>query len=201
MHLLHPFMPFCTEEFYAVVKERNESDVLVVKQFEFVEDKNINLIKSKLFDGELLKSFVTTIRDLRNKNQIKPKEPLNLIIEDKNNGISIQEIKPIIIKLANLSDIRFETAKPNNSISFVISNGNIKCHLETGSSIDSSLQKDDLQKELAHLEGFLKSVNAKLSNEKFVAHAKPEVLALEQKKKSDAESRMNAVKESLLGLN
>jgi valyl-tRNA synthetase len=198
MHLLHPFMPFCTEEFYAVVKERNESDVLVTKQFD--KDLMYPIDSSNLIlqSAELLKQVVSTIRDVRNKNQLKPKDKLKLMIETIDKS-SFEVIQSTISKLANLSEIKFNETKTSNSIHFVV--GNNKCYLNAGSLINTDSQKEDLEKELDYLVGFLKSVQAKLSNEKFVANAKPEVLALEQKKKSDAESRMNAVKESLLGLN
>ena len=191
MQLLHPFMPFCTEEFYATVKERNENDVLVVKQFAINHSlADVTILNS----GELLKELVSTIRDLRNKNKLKPKDALKLNIETLDKS-AFATIEKMAMKLGNLSAINFTTEKPANGINFVL--GNNKFSLDAGNLINTASQKDDLQKELVYLEGFLKSVNAKLGNEKFVANAKPEVIAIEQKKKSDAESRMNAIKESL----
>jgi valyl-tRNA synthetase len=194
MQLLHPFMPFCTEEFYATVKERNESDVLVISQFENLKMSQFEN-EEILSSGNLLKELVSTIRDLRNKNQLKPKDALKLNIETLDKS-AFAAIEKMVMKLGNLSAINFTNGKPTNGINFVL--GNNKFSLDAGSLINTASQKDDLQKELAHLEGFLKSVNAKLGNEKFVANAKPEVIALEQKKKSDAESRMNAINESLV---
>ncbi|MEN9523727.1 MAG: hypothetical protein RL065_2104 [Bacteroidota bacterium] len=195
MHLLHPFMPFCTEEFYSFVKERNENDVLVIKQFNTQFSASSS---SVLSNGELMKEIVSTIRDARNKNQLKPKDKLKLMIETSDKS-SFEAIQSTVCKLANLTEITFNDSKAANAINFVI--GNNKCYLDAGSLINTDSQKDDLEKELIYLEGFLKSVNAKLSNEKFVANAKPELVALEQKKKSDAESRLIAIKESLSGLN
>ncbi len=197
MQLLHPFMPFCTEEFYATVKERNENDVLVVKQFANSKTE-FGIVMSEVIalkEGELLKELVSTIRDLRNKNQLKPKDALKLNIETLDKS-AFATIEKMAMKLGNLSAINFTTEKPANGINFVL--GNNKFSLDAGNLINTASQKDDLQKELVYLEGFLKSVNAKLGNEKFVANAKPEVIAIEQKKKSDAESRMNAIKESLV---
>jgi valyl-tRNA synthetase len=144
-----------------------------------------------------MKELVSTIRDVRNKNQLKPKETLKLSIETTNSA-SYKNISSVICKLGNLSAIDFVSEKATG-ITFVI--GNNKFYLDAGNLIDATSQKAELQKELNYLEGFLKSVNAKLSNEKFVANAKPEILAIEQKKKSDAESRMNAIKESLVAVN
>ena len=197
MQLLHPFMPFCTEEFYHAVQERN--DDLMMKQFVSIGLANLegspNLV---LEQGNLLKELVSTIRDLRNKNQLKPKDALKLNIETLDKS-AFAAIEKMVLKLGNLSAINFTIEKPTNGINFVL--GNNKFSLDAGNLINRASQQDDLQKELVYLEGFLKSVNAKLGNEKFVANAKPEVIAIEQKKKSDAESRMNAIKESLVNVN
>jgi valyl-tRNA synthetase len=140
---------------------------------------------------------ITGIRDVRNKNQIKPKEQIQLHIQTAATG-TYQSIENILAKQLNAKAIVFVADKVANTISAVI--GNDKFYIESEQPINTGSQKDDLLKDLQHQQGFLVSVEKKLSNEKFVANAKPEVLALEQKKKADALSRIKAIEESLAGL-
>jgi valyl-tRNA synthetase len=191
MQLLHPYMPFITEEIYHLLEDR--TDDLCVKQlgsFKSVE-------KQILHQGNLLKEVITGIRDVRNKNQIKPKEQIQLHIHTAS-AVTYQSIESILAKQLNAKAILYVKDKVNNCISAVI--GNDKFYIESEQPINTGSQKEDLVKDLEHQKGFLLSVEKKLSNEKFVANAKPEVLAMEQKKKADALSRIKAIEESLAAL-
>ncbi len=188
MQLLHPYMPFVTEEIYHLLKV--QSDDLCVKQFTATQKADENI----LMQGELLKQVITGIRDGRNKNQLKPKETIKLFIETDNKA-SYNSIKNILCKQVNADELSFTPQAIPNTI--VIAVEKDKFYLETDKELDISTLKDDLLKDLEHQRGFLASVEKKLGNERFVQNAKPEVLALEQKKKADAQARIRTIEESL----
>ena len=191
MQLLHPYTPFVTEEIYHLLEERN--DDLCVKQFEKVMVTDLQILET----ANLLKAVITGIRDVRNKLQIKPKETIALHIQTELANV-YEGIKDILAKQVNAKSILFTNEPVTGTITCVI--GKDKFYIETEQPLNSGMQKDDLLKELTHLEGFLISVDKKLSNEKFVQNAKPEVLALEQKKKADAETKIKVIEESLSSL-
>ncbi|MFZ1371270.1 MAG: valine--tRNA ligase [Ferruginibacter sp.] len=188
VQLLHPYMPFVTEEIYHLLKE--QSDDLCVKQFAAVKTVDENM----LAQGELLKQVITAIRDGRNKNQLKPKEAIKLFIETAS-GESYGSILHILSKQVNAEAVSFTGEAIPNTIVLTVEKD--KFYIKTEKELDNATLKDDLLKDLLHQKGFLLSVEKKLSNEKFVQNAKPEVLALEQKKKADAEARIKTIEESL----
>ncbi|MBP6023090.1 valine--tRNA ligase [Ferruginibacter sp.] len=193
MQLLHPYMPFVTEEIYHLLEERK--DDLCINQLN--NNLRLDIDTGFLIKGGLLQTVITGIRDVRNKNQIKPKEQIDIYIQT----VSIdtyQAIESILAKQLNAKAISFVKDKIPGTISSVI--GNDTFYIKSEQPINTGSQKDDLVKDLEHQKGFLLSVEKKLSNEKFVANAKPEVLALEQKKKADALSRIKAIEESLAAL-
>ena len=191
MQLLHPFMPFITEEIYHLLDERK--DDLCVKQLENIAAADIQILEKAI----LLKEIITGIRDIRNKQQIKPKETIVLHIQTEN-AMAFNGIKDILAKQVNSKSIVFTNEPVANTITTVI--GKDKFYIETQQTLNTENQKEDLFKELNHLKGFLLSVEKKLGNEKFVANAKPEVLALEQKKKADALTKIKVIEESLAAL-
>ena len=188
MELLHPFMPFVTEEIYHLLRE--QSTDLCVKQQVIAE----NYQQDMLDQGALLKQVITALREARNKNQVKPKDIIQLYVQtaDANNYATIETI---LIKQINASTISYVNEPVANTV--VVAVEKDKFYIQTGKVLDSTTLKTDLLKDLAHQKGFLLSVEKKLSNEKFVANARPEVLAIEQKKKADAEARIKTIEESL----
>ncbi len=188
VQLLHPYMPFVTEEIYHLLEERQ--DDLCVKQMTAA----VPVEKTILQQGELLKQVISAIRDARNKNQLKPKDTINLFIETPS-AESYRSITGILGKQVNAAHISFSEEPVANSI--VVAVEKDKFYIETGKELDASALKGDLLKDLEHQKNFLASVEKKLSNEKFVQNAKPEVIALEQKKKADAEARIKTIEESL----
>lgn len=191
LQMLHPFMPFITEEIYHLLKERKED--LMVKQFTPVGKSDAEI----LVVGSKLKSLITSIREARNKHQIKPKEPVNLFIETASEE-SYHPIKPILIKQVNATSISFKGKPEAASIMLVI--GTDTVYVESEKEIDKDSQREKLLKDLNYLKGFLISVDKKLSNDKFVQNAKPEVIELERKKKRDAEEKINIIQQSLSSL-
>ena len=188
LQLLHPFMPFVTEEIYHQLKER-KTDLMVSQ---YAEATNLN--RTLLSEGSFLKEIITAIRDARNKNQLKQKDAIKLHIETGNKDL-YQSIENILANQVNAESIQYTTAQVANTITVVVQKD--KIYIESTADIDTTAQKQKLQKDLDHLKGFLQSVNKKLSNEKFVQNAKPEVIAIEKKKKADAEEKIKLIEESL----
>jgi valyl-tRNA synthetase len=192
MQLLHPFMPFITEEIYHSINERK--DDICVKQQSAANAFNT----ASLEQGTLLKNVITALRDARNKNQLKPKDAIQLHIQT-NATNQYKAIENILGKQINASAISYTKETVSNTI--VVAVEKDKFYIESEKQLDSASLKDDLLKDLAHQKGFLESVLKKLSNERFVQNAKPEVLAMEQKKQADAEARIKTIEESLAALN
>ena len=186
-------MPFITEEIYHLLAERNILDDLAIKQFSAI----IPAHKHNLQEGELLKKVISTIRDARNKNQVKPKETIKLsIVTDSRDDY--RDIEIILAKQVNADSIFYVTSAPAKSI--VVAVEKDKFYFETGHAIDAVALRQELEKDLEHQQQFFASVTKKLSNERFVANARPEVVELEQKKQADALARIKAIEESLAGL-
>ena len=194
MQLLHPFMPFITEEVFHQLKPRQEDLTIRPLAALAVVDKET------LAAGELLKQLISAVRDARNKNQIKPKEPIKLHIESETPSL-IASITPLLSKQVNASSVRCENSISSiaNSITVVV--GKQKVHIETTVTLDTGAQKEKMLKDLDHLRGFLASVEKKLSNEKFVQQANPSVIENERKKKADALTKIRLIEESLRSLN
>ena len=193
LQILHPFMPFITEEIYSLLKERQANDVLCIRQFGSVQHAD----KKLLDEGELLKQVITAIRDARVKNSLKSKDPIQLHIQTANEA-SFRDVQGILLKQVNGEGLSFTNEAVPNTI--LVVSGKDKFYLQTESAIDNTSQKEQLAKDLEYLRGFLISVDKKLRNEKFVQNAKPEVVALEQKKRADAEAKIKAIEESLSGM-
>ncbi|MHA4811180.1 valine--tRNA ligase [Flavitalea flava] len=190
LQLLHPFMPFITEEIYHILSEKTVGDDLCIKQFGSVGKINPEFLSQ----GVLLKESISALRDARNKAQIKPKEPVRLYIQSAIEPV-YQLITPILARQVNAPDIAF-TKEPIPGALAIVS-GKDKFYIVTEQVVDTGNQKEELQKELIYLKGFLEAVNKKLTNERFVKNAKPEVVQFEQKKKEDAELKIKVLEESL----
>jgi valyl-tRNA synthetase len=188
MQLLHPFMPFVTEEVFHQLTTR-DTDLCILRQ-SACDAPN----QSLLDQGRLLQQVISGIRDVRNKQQIKPKESIRLHIMS-NNTDTYNQILPILAKQVKAESIAFTTSAIEPSFTTVI--GKDTFYLASEQPINTEQQKVDLEKELNHLIGFLASVEKKLSNEKFMQNARPDVLALEQKKKADATAKIQIIRESL----
>ena len=189
MQLLHPFMPFITEEIYHQLKER--SDDLTIKLLPAISKSNDQV----LINGILLKDVITAIRDARVKAQLKPKDSVRLTILTDNKN-TYQRIESILAKQVNAESISYaDVPAGTNSITVVVNKD--KFYLETTTEMDLSSQREQLQKDLDYLRGFLVSVDKKLNNEKFVNNAKPDVVEIERKKKADAEAKIKVIEESL----
>ncbi len=191
MQLLHPFMPFITEEIYHLLELRTGD--LCIKQFEAVSLPD----QSVLNTGLLLKTSITAIRDARNKAQLKPKQEIVLHIQPAEKSL-YAPIAWLLTKQVNATTLHYTTEAIPQSIPVVA--GKDKFYLVSDQPVAVGNQKEDLLKEQEHLKGFLAAVEKKLANERFVLNAKAEVIALEKKKKSDAEAKLKVIEESLAAL-
>ena len=188
LKLLHPFMPFITEELWQNLCERKEGESLMVTPLEQVgeEAKGEEAIRqaaAQYFE------IISSIRNIRAQKNISPKEVLTLIAPDA--------LPAIVTKLGNV-EVVVGAEKSAGCASFIVGTTEYNIPLEKFINVDEELKK--LEAELAHQEGFLRGVMGKLNNERFVANAKPEIVELERKKKSDAESRIATLKEAIAAL-
>ncbi len=190
MQLLHPFMPFITEELYHLVNEQDED--LVVKQFQPTGEPQLGVLEQ----GALLQQVITNIRDARNKSKLKPKDAITLSIETAETA-KYSGITSILARQLNAS-VGFTTEAVSPAV--VVTLEKDKFFIQSDALEHTGNQQDELLKDLEYQRKFLESVAKKLSNERFVQNAKPEVVALEQKKKADAEARIKTIVESLSNL-
>jgi valyl-tRNA synthetase len=189
MQLLHPFMPFITEDVYHLLREHD--DDICVKQ---IQNLDVSIKENISVLGELLKNTITAIRDARNKNSIKLKETIELFIQtDKSDNYKMFDA--ILRKQVNAKEILF--TKENVPQTIVVTIEKDKFFIKTDQQTDTTALRSDLEKDLAYQKNFLQSVQKKLSNERFVQNAKPEVVELERKKQADAEARIKTIEESL----
>lgn len=193
VQLLHPFMPFVTEELYHLLRERKEGDDVVIRQFISPAATH----PAVLAEGALAKEVISSIRDARNKNQFKPKDEIELFIETHHEK-AFHRIENIIAKQVNANKVAYTKESLSGAIALVI--GKDKFYIVTERAIDSAAQKEQLLKDLEYQQGFRKSVENKLSNERFVANAKPEVVEAERKKLADCTAKIQAIEESLKSL-
>jgi valyl-tRNA synthetase len=190
---LHPFMPFLTEELWHELRERSEREAIIVASWPQVKAFDEALLQ----ESKLAFQLVTEIRNLRNAKGISPKEALKLQVRTEAYS-DLETFKPIITKLSNLSEVSTVVERPSNGFTILVASTEFFIVVEH--QIDAAKEREEILKELEYQKGFIASVDKKLSNEKFVANAKPEVVAIERKKKADAEARIKALDEALARL-
>lgn len=191
LQLLHPYMPFITEEIYHQL--RVQSDDLSVKQADEAGAVDSRIIAQ----GEILKNVISAVRDARVKNGIKNKESIKLYIQAENRG-DYEALFNILERQVNAEGIAFTDATVEKCINVLVQKD--KLYIETQTELDTTAQKEQLEKDIVYLEGFLASVEKKLGNERFVQNAKPEVVDIERKKKADAEEKIAALRDALASL-
>ena len=193
LHLLHPFMPFITEELWQQMYERNaeEGESLMVSALSM--DTYVDTAFVAQF--EVVKGVISNIRSIRLQKNIAQKEPLDLQVLGEN---PVAEFNAVIQKMCNLSAITVVESKAEGASSFMV--GTTEYAVPLGNMIDVEAEIARMEAELKHKEGFLQGVLKKLSNEKFVNNAPAAVLEMERKKQADAESIISSLKESIAAL-
>lgn len=190
LKVMHPFMPFITEEIWSLIKEREEKENIIIADWPKAEKSDAALV-SKI---ELLKEVVGSVRNLRQQKNMSPKEKLDIYELGENSGIPVS----LAVKLCNLSSYQYTNAKIEKAYSFMVRT--VELFIPLQNALNSDEEKERLKKELDYNKGFLQSVQKKLANEKFVQNAKPEVIEIEKKKQADAESKIKALEEQLASL-
>ncbi|MDR6516327.1 valine--tRNA ligase [Chryseobacterium camelliae] len=189
MKLLHPFMPFLTEELWQTISERSINEALVIAQQK----------KAGSYDEAIIKNFETAselISGIRNYRQTKGISPRETV--DVYTNASAFANEAVIKKLANVSEVYFGTKTDKPSFTFLV--GATEVSIPLSENLDLEEEKSKTEEELKYLKGFLISVDKKLSNEKFVANAKPEVVETERKKQKDAQDKITILEEKLKSL-
>ena len=193
MKILHPFMPFITEDIWHLLKERQDGDDLIIAQQP----------AQKVVDNDILNQFIFTqdvinnIRKIRAEKNISMKEAIELIVVDKDGSVN-KEFDSVIMKLCNVSSVNYVTETPQDAFGFLVRA--TEYFIPVTDNIDTEAEIKKLEEELAYAQGFLKSVEAKLSNEKFVNGAPAAVVDKERKKKSDAEAKIKVIEQQLATL-
>lgn len=193
MKVLHPFMPFLSEEIWHILKERKNGESIMVA----------DMPKAVAFDKELMQKFATAkeiimaVRNVRQKKNIAQKNPLELFIKTNSETLD-PNFDGLIAKLCNLEKVEYTTDKVDNAMSFMVKSAEF--FIPFGDAIDVEAEKKKLEAELKYAQGFLKTVMKKLSNERFVNSAPAKVVDLEKAKQADAEAKIKVLQEQLKSL-
>ena len=190
MRILHPFMPFVTEEIWHALADRPEGSSIMVQHM----PRSVFFDQRMLDDFELAREIIAGVRNLRNSKGLSPKEQLELFVK----GQCPAMFNGIICKLGNVGKIESVTDKVEGALSFMV--GTTECFVPVSLNIDKEAELKKLNEELKYAEGFLATVMKKLSNEKFVNGAPEKVVAVERQKKADAESKIAALKAQIEAL-
>lgn len=191
--LLQPFTPFVAEELWHLLRERKEGEDIIIAKWPTVAAYDLSV----LMQFGVAEEVVTNIRNIRKKNNIANKVRIELFVK-KNNEID-PAFDPVILKMGNLSLMEYTADKVANANSFLVQSN--EYFIPFGDAIDVSAEKEKMEEELNYTKGFLKSVQGKLSNEKFVNGAPEQVLANERKKEADALQKIAILEEKLASLN
>lgn len=189
MRLVHPWTPFISEEIWQNIQERAENDSICIQEF----PKSGTVDTKILADFEILFELVSWVRNTRQSKRMSPKDSLPLSINTQE-ASKYTHLEDLMKKMANLSEITFVTFSVKG-MSLVIKGDEFG--IDLGENLDVEAERENLQKELEYTQGFKKSVEAKLANERFVANAKPELVQREKDKLADAEAKIKAIEESL----
>ena len=193
LKMLHPFMPFITEELWQHIYERKDGESIMRDKLEISAPtgEDMKLIE----DIESVKQIVAGVRIVRNQKNIANKETLSLQCVGEN---ALKDYDSVVGKMANMTSIDVVTEKDCTAAAFMV--GTLEYAVPLGDMIDVAAEIEKMEAQLKHLEGFLAGVSKKLSNERFVANAPEAVVALERKKQSDSMEKIAALKESISSL-
>ncbi len=190
LKMLHPFMPFITEELWQHIYDRKDGESIMREKLEIpaptAEEQKLAA------DIEAVKQIIAGVRTVRNQKNIAQKEQLSLQVVSKND---FEAYNDVTLKMANLDKIEVIAEKSADASSFMV--GTDEFAVPLGDLIDVAAEIEKAEAQLKHLEGFLMGVRKKLSNENFVAHAPEKVVALERKKESDSVEKIAALKATI----
>ncbi|MDA3779131.1 MAG: valine--tRNA ligase [Bacteroidales bacterium] len=190
LKILHPFMPFITEEIWHLIEKRNDGESIMIEKMPKADNYNQNIISS----FEDVKETISAIRNIRKEKNIPQKENLKLYVK----GNYKPEFVTIIQKLGNITEIENTNEKIEGAVSFIIKSGEFYIPLGDLVNVDDEIAK--MKEELNYTKGFLKSVKKKLSNDRFVNNAPEKVVKIERKKLMDAEEKIKVIEERIVSL-
>jgi valyl-tRNA synthetase len=194
MVALHPFMPFVTEEIWHQLRERPAGNDCCAQRYPVAGQADESFI-SKV---EAAKSIITGIRDIRNQNQVKPRDPLAITVQDSTTAQALfaqSGVKEMVTKMAVLQSLTISTEEPENAKSFI--SGTDKYFVALNQTINIEAERKKITDELEYQLGFIRSIEQKLSNERFVSSAPAKVVDNERKKLADGLARVQMLEESL----
>jgi valyl-tRNA synthetase len=192
LKLLHPFMPFLTEEIWQYIKTRTPEEALIIAQWPTSVAYDASLVN----DFEFAKEVISGIRTMRKDKNIPFKDVLELKVVNKEGSASFFD--SVIAKLTNISSITYVNEKVEGALSYRVKSN--EYFIPVTGAIDVAAEIEKLTAELEYTQGFLKSVQAKLSNAKFVSGAPEKVIEMERKKETDALAKIATLEASLAGL-
>jgi valyl-tRNA synthetase len=190
LRIIHPFMPFITEEIWQLLVDRKEGESIMITR----QPEPAKYDKDLIRKFEISKEIVSSVRAIRKAREIHNKDALELLIRAEKKSFD-NEFIPVIIKLSNLSGIKFVGSKQEDSASFMV--GTTEFFIPLGDKLDVESERIKILADLDYYKGFLNSVMKKLSNERFVQNAPANILEMERKKKNDAEVKIRSLEERL----
>ena len=190
LHIIHPFMPFITEEIWHLISDRVDGESLMVSRLH--ETKKYN--KELVVRFDVVKELISAVRTIRKEKQILMREQVDLLVRAEKDDFN-NELLPVIKKMCNLSEVSFVSEKPGGAASFMV--GTTEFYIPIGDKADAASEIIKIMADLEYNRGFLANVMKKLDNERFVQNAPANVLELERKKQSDAESKIKSLEEAL----
>jgi valyl-tRNA synthetase len=193
LRIIHPFMPFITEEIWQIIGDRKEGESIMISSLPRAKKHNRDIIEA----FEKVRQIVSNVRTVRKEKQLAVKDAIELAIKAED-GSFAEENLAVIKKLCNISDVKFVTVKLDNSAAFMV--GTTEFYIPMGDKIDVKAERIRIEADLSYYRGFLESVMKKLGNERFMKNAPQPVIELEQKKRTDTELKIQALEEALKGL-
>jgi len=192
LKVVHPFTPFISEELWHVLRDRKDGEDIIVATWPEVKSVNESLIN----DFKMVSEVITNIRNIRTKNNIANKIKIDFKIGK--GGKHPKNMDAVLSKMGNFSSLDYVDEKVNNAFSFIVQN--TEYFIPFGEAVDIEGEREKIQEELEYTKGFLKSVQKKLGNERFVNNAPEQVVASEKKKQADAEEKIAILEEKLKDL-
>ncbi|MFN8257690.1 MAG: valine--tRNA ligase [Bacteroidales bacterium] len=190
LRILHPFMPFITEEIWQTIAERKEGESISYAEYPKSNKYDKNLLNS----FENIKEVISNVRKIKSDKNISPREMVDLLV-NMNNKLFDGYFSPVIKKLGGVGEIKQVTEKVNGSVNFIVNS--IEYFVPLGNLVNKDEEIQKLEKELEYTRGFIQSVMKKLGNERFVQNAPASVVELEQKKKAEAEAKIVSLEEQI----